>query len=129
MLCPYFSSDVKYYKNIIAPDKTYDQVYISNYGLLNVRDRLMRIEGVGDVTMFGAREYSMRIWIDRERLAMRNMTADEVLVALRNQNVQVAGGAVGEPPVESKKAFQVQLQLKGRLRAPEIGQHLRDYLE
>ncbi len=105
--------------HLLSPDKTYDQVYISNYGLLNVRDRLMRIEGVGDVTMFGAREYSMRIWLDPERLAMRNMTADEVLVALRNQNVQVAGGAVGEPPVESKKAFQVQLQLKGRLRAPD----------
>jgi hydrophobe/amphiphile efflux-1 (HAE1) family protein len=105
--------------HLISPDNTYDQVYISNYGLLNVRDKLMRIEGVGDVAMFGAREYSMRIWLDPERLAMRNLTAEEVLIALRNQNVQVAGGAVGEPPVEQRNAFQVQLQLRGRLRAPE----------
>ncbi len=105
--------------HLLSPDNTYDQVYISNYGLLNVRDKLMRIEGVGDVSMFGAREYSMRIWLDPERLAMRNLTAEEVLAALRNQNVQVAGGAVGEPPVEQRNAFQVQLQLKGRLRQPE----------
>ena len=105
--------------HLLSPDNTYDQVYISNYGLLNVRDKLMRLEGVGDVAMFGAREYSMRIWLDPERLAMRNLTAEEVLVALRNQNVQVAGGAVGEPPTDQQRAFQVQLQLRGRLRQPE----------
>ena len=105
--------------HLLSPDSTYDQVYISNYGLLNVRDKLMRLDGVGDVAMFGAREYSMRIWLDPERLAMRNLTAEEVLAALRNQNVQVAGGAVGEPPTSAQGAFQVQLQLRGRLRQPE----------
>ncbi len=103
--------------HLLSPDDTYDQVYISNYGLLNVRDRLMRLEGVGDVIMFGAREYSMRVWLDPERIALRNLTAEEVLIALRNQNVQVAGGAVGEPPIDGKTAFQVPLQLKGRLKS------------
>ena len=105
--------------HLLSPDASLDQVYISNYGLLNVRDRLMRIDGVGDVQLFGAREYSMRIWLDPERIALRNLTAEEVLIALRNQNVQVAGGTIGEPPIEGKAAFQVPLQLKGRLRTAE----------
>ncbi len=105
--------------HLLSPDSSLDQVYISNYGLLNVRDRLMRIEGVGDVQLFGAREYSMRIWLDPERIALRNLTAEEVLVALRNQNVQVAGGTIGEPPIDGKTAFQVSLQLKGRLRTAD----------
>jgi hydrophobe/amphiphile efflux-1 (HAE1) family protein len=113
------SPDVLLSIHLLSPDKTYDQVYISNYGLLNVRDRLMRVEGVGDVSMFGAREYAMRIWLDPERIAMRNLTAEEVINALRNQNSQVAGGNVGEPPVDAKNAFQVALQLKGRLRTAE----------
>jgi HAE1 family hydrophobic/amphiphilic exporter-1 len=113
------SPDVLLAIHLLSPSKTYDQVYISNYGLLNVRDRLMRVEGVGDVTLFGAREYAMRIWLDPERIAMRNLTAEEVLAALRAQNVQVAGGTIGEPPIDGKNAFQLSLQLKGRLRAPE----------
>ena len=102
--------------HLISPDKTYDQVYISNYGLLNVRDKLMRLYGVGDVFLFGVREYSMRIWLDPERIAMRGLTAEQVLDALRAQNVQVAGGALGEPPIDRSNAFQVSLQMKGRLR-------------
>ncbi len=102
--------------HLVSPDNTYDQLYISNYALLNVRDILARIEGAGSVNLFGAREYSMRVWLDPERNAALNMTADEVLTALRQQNVQVAGGAIGEPPMRSSGAFQVPLQLKGRLR-------------
>jgi HAE1 family hydrophobic/amphiphilic exporter-1 len=113
------SPDVLLAVHLLSPDNTYDQVYISNYGLLNVRDKLMRIDGVGDVAMFGAREYSMRIWLDPERVGMRNLTAEEVMTALRAQNVQVAGGQIGEPPVETRNAFQVSLQLKGRLRTVE----------
>ena len=113
------SPDVLLSIHLLSPDKTYDQVYISNYGLLNVRDKLMRIEGVGDVSLFGAREYAMRVWLDPERIAARNLSAEEVLNALRGQNVQVAGGTIGEPPVESKNAFQVSLQLKGRLRTAD----------
>jgi hydrophobe/amphiphile efflux-1 (HAE1) family protein len=102
--------------HLISPDNTYDQVYISNYGLLNVRDKLMRLYGVGDVSLYGVREYSMRIWLDPERIALRGLTAEQVLDALRAQNVQVAGGALGEPPVDYNNAFQVSLQMKGRLR-------------
>jgi hydrophobe/amphiphile efflux-1 (HAE1) family protein len=110
------SPDLLLAVHLISPDKTYDQVYISNYGLLNVRDRLMRLYGVADVLLFGVREYSMRIWLDPERIAMRDLTAEQVLDALRAQNVQVAGGSLGEPPVDYKNAFQVALQMKGRLK-------------
>jgi hydrophobe/amphiphile efflux-1 (HAE1) family protein len=102
--------------HLISPDSTYDQVYISNYGLLNVRDRLMRLYGVADIVLYGVREYSMRIWLDPERIAARGLTAEQVLDALRAQNVQVAGGSLGAPPVVTKNAFQVSLQMKGRLR-------------
>jgi len=105
--------------HLISPDKTYDQVYISNYGLLNVRDRLMRLYGVADVFLFGVREYSMRVWLDPERIAARDLAAEQVLEALRAQNVQVAGGSLGEPPVDTKNAFQISLQMKGRLKTAD----------
>jgi HAE1 family hydrophobic/amphiphilic exporter-1 len=104
--------------HLVSPDKTYDQVYTSNYALLNVRDEIARIPGVGDVSIFGSREYSMRVWLDPERIALRGMTANEVLAALRAQNVQVAGGALGQPPQHETGAFQLSLQLKGRLLEP-----------
>jgi hydrophobe/amphiphile efflux-1 (HAE1) family protein len=104
--------------HLVSPDNTYDQVYISNYAILNVIDELARIPGVGDVAIFGEREYSMRIWLDPERIALRGMTADEVLAALRAQNLQVAGGALGQPPQQDMGAFQLSLQLKGRLLEP-----------
>ena len=84
--------------HLISPDNTYDQVYISNYGLLNVRDKLMRLYGVGDVSLYGVREYSMRIWLDLERIALRGLTAEQVLGALRDQNVQVAGAPSASRP-------------------------------
>jgi hydrophobe/amphiphile efflux-1 (HAE1) family protein len=113
------SPDLLLAVHLISPDKTYDQVYISNYGLLNVRDKLMRLYGVADVLLFGVREYSMRVWLDPERIAARDLTAEQVMEALRAQNVQVAGGALGEPPVDYKNAFQVSLQMKGRLRSAD----------
>jgi hydrophobe/amphiphile efflux-1 (HAE1) family protein len=104
--------------HLVSPDNSYDQVYTSNYALLNVVDELARIRGVGDVTLFGSREYSMRVWLDPERIALRGMTANEVLDALRAQNIQVAGGALGQPPQKGLGAFQTTLQLKGRLLQP-----------
>jgi hydrophobe/amphiphile efflux-1 (HAE1) family protein len=101
--------------HMLSPDKSYDQVYISNYALLNVRDALARIPGVGDVYAFGAREYSMRVWLDPERIAALNLTAEEVLNALRQQNFQAAGGSLGEPPMPNAGAFEQSLQLRGRL--------------
>ena len=112
------SPDLLLVVHLLSPDGTYDPVYVSNYALLNVRDELARIKGVGDVTLFGSREYSMRIWLDPERIALRGMTADEVLAALRAQNLQVAGGALGQPPQPNMGAFQLSLQLKGRLLQP-----------
>jgi hydrophobe/amphiphile efflux-1 (HAE1) family protein len=110
------SPDLLVVVHLVSPDKTYDQVYISNYALLNVRDVISRIEGVGAVNLFGAREYSMRVWLDPERIAGLGLTAEEIVAALRAQNVQVAGGSIGEPPIKSTGAFQQSLQLKGRLK-------------
>ncbi len=112
------SPDLLLVVHLVSPDNTYDQVYISNYALLNVKDELARVPGVGDVSLFGSREYSMRIWLDPERIALRGMTADEVLSALRAQNLQVAGGSLGQPPQPNMGAFQMSLQLKGRLLQP-----------
>src|SRR5262245_45304 len=113
------SPDLLLAVHLLSPDNTFDQVYISNYGLLNVRDRLMRLYGVADVSLFGVREYSMRIWLDPDRIAVRDLTAEQVLDALRAQNVQVAGGSLGEPPLDYKNAFQLSLQMKGRLKTAD----------
>ena len=113
------SPDLLLVVHMVSPDKTYDQVYISNYALLNVRDVLARVEGAGSVFAFGAREYSMRVWLDPERVAALGLSAEEVTAALRQQNVQVAGGSVGEPPMAQQGAFQQSLQLKGRLKDPK----------
>ena len=110
------SPDLLLVVHLISPGAKYDQVYISNYALLNVSDELARIEGVGGVTLFGSREYSMRVWLEPDKIAARGMTAEEVLAALRQSNIQVAGGAVGQPPLDKTGAFQTSLRLKGRLR-------------
>src|SRR5690606_4009816 len=102
--------------HLISPDSTYDQVYISNYALLNVQDVLARIPGVGSVLLYGSREYAMRIWLEPERIASLGLSAEDVLRALRAQNVQVAGGAIGEPPISGERTFHMPLQVKGRLR-------------
>ncbi|HZT81225.1 MAG TPA: efflux RND transporter permease subunit, partial [Gemmataceae bacterium] len=77
----------------------YDQLYLSNYATIQVKDALARVDGVGDVLQFGQQDYSMRLWLDPDRLASRNLTAGDVLKVLREQNVQVAAGQVGQPPV------------------------------
>ena len=112
------SPDLLIVVHMVSPDRTYDQVYISNYALLNVRDVLARVPGVGSVFMFGAREYAMRIWLDPERIAALRLSAEEVIAALRQQNVQVASGSVGVPPMPNAGAFQQSLQVKGRLKEP-----------
>jgi multidrug efflux pump len=101
--------------HLLSPDDRYDQAYISNYALIRVRDVLARLEGVGDVTIFGAREYSMRVWLDPDKIAARNLTASDVVQALRQQNVQVAGGVVGQPPVPPGNAYQLSVNTLGRL--------------
>ena len=86
------SPDLMMVVNLYSPDGTYDQTFIGNYATLQLRDRLLRIDGVGDIRLFGASEYSMRIWLDPGRIASLGMTAGDVLNALRSKNVQVASG-------------------------------------
>ena len=105
--------------NLFSPDGRYDQLYLSNYALIQVKDALARLDGVGDVAFLGARDYSMRIWLDPDKLATRNLTAGDVINALREQNVQVPAGRLGQPPAEPGIAFQVPLNTTGRLLEPE----------
>ncbi len=97
----------------------FDQLYLSNYATIQVRDELARIEGVGDVSLLGQQDYSMRVWLDPNRLASRNLTADDVVRSLREQNVQVAAGQLGQPPVPGGVDFQYTMTTLGRLREPE----------
>ncbi|HTJ64625.1 MAG TPA: multidrug efflux RND transporter permease subunit [Alphaproteobacteria bacterium] len=113
------SPDLLMVVHLLSPDNTYDQLYISNYALLQVRDTLLRLPGVGDVQMFGARDYSMRLWLDPDRAADLGLTAGDIVTAVRGQNVQVAGGQLAQPPVPTDRAFQPSLTLQGRLIEPD----------
>jgi multidrug efflux pump subunit AcrB len=84
--------------HLVSPDESLDTLFSSNYALLQIRDELARLPGVGDVNVFGAREYSMRIWLDPEKIAARGLTAQDVTQSIAEQNVQVAAGIVGAPP-------------------------------
>src|SRR5690349_7199451 len=97
----------------------YDQLYLSNYATIQIKDALARIEGVGDVQFLGPRDYSMRVWLDPEKLASRNMTAGDVTTAIRKQNKQVAAGRLGQPPTPTGQDFQVPLNTLGRLESAE----------
>ena len=100
--------------NITSPDGRYDQLHLSNYAVLH-REELQRLPGISDVTIFGQRDYSMRIWLDPERLAVRNMTAGDVFNAIRQQNLPFAAGQVGQPPNGSGQPYQFTLTTVGRL--------------
>ncbi len=113
------SPDLLMVIHMLSPDGSLDPLYISNFILLQVRDRLMRVEGVGDIGIRGARDYSMRIWLDPERLTFLNLTTAEVIQALRQQNLQVAAGIIGQPPVDANVAFQLNVSTLGRLTDPE----------
>ncbi len=107
--------------NLISPDGRYDQLYLSNFAALNVKDELARITGVGDVAFLGPRDYSMRIWLDPNKLAAREMTAGDVIRAISEQNVQVAAGRLGSPPIaaDATVPFQIPINTQGRLASPE----------
>jgi HAE1 family hydrophobic/amphiphilic exporter-1 len=100
---------------LTSPDGRYDDVYLSNYATLRIRDELARIYGVGDVFIFGGSDYSMRIWLDPEQLASRRLTTSEVVDAIREQNVQVAAGQLGQPPAPAGLDFQYTINTLGRL--------------
>jgi multidrug efflux pump subunit AcrB len=105
--------------NLISPKASYDQLYLSNYATIYLRDELAQIKGVGDVTYLGQLDYSMRAWLDPNRMAARDLSASDVVAALREQNVQVAAGALGRPPVPTGQAFQYTLSTLGRLTSPD----------
>ncbi len=109
------SPDLMMVVHMISPDGSRDQQYISNYATLNVKDVLTRVDGVGNVNVFGARDFSMRVWLDPEKLASRNLAGGDVVAALRAANLQVAAGSVNQPPAQSDGAFQLQVTTLGRL--------------
>jgi multidrug efflux pump len=105
--------------NLFSPDRRYDQLYLSNYMTVQIKDAIARLKGVGDVKITGARDYSMRLWLDPTRLATRSMDAGDVVKAIREQNVQVAAGRIGAPPVAAGTDFQYTVNTLGRLESPE----------
>ncbi|MEM6668375.1 MAG: multidrug efflux RND transporter permease subunit [Pseudomonadota bacterium] len=104
--------------HLYSPDSSRDQLYISNYARLQMRDALQRIEGVGQIQSFGFREYAMRIWIDPDRAASLNLTGMDIVEALRSQNVEVAGGVLDAPPNDAQGAFEISVRTEGRLETP-----------
>ena len=109
------SPDLMMVVHLHSPDKSRDTLFISNYAKVEVTDALNRIYGVGSITVFGARDYSMRVWLDPDRLQSVGLTTQEVVTALQGQNVQVASGVLNQPPVARPRAFQVAVRTLGRL--------------
>jgi multidrug efflux pump len=105
--------------NLVSPDGRFDQLHLSNYATIQVKDELAQLKGVGDVSFLGQQDYSMRVWLNPEKLASLNLSAGDVVAALREQNVQVAAGQIGQPPVPRGQDFQYSMTTLGRLTEPE----------
>jgi multidrug efflux pump subunit AcrB len=101
--------------NLFSPDNSRDNLYLSNYATIQLKDELARLNGVGDITYLGQRDYSMRLWLDPEKMASRGLTASDVVVAIQQQNTQVAAGQLGQPPIDSGQVFQLTMSTMGRL--------------
>ena len=112
------SPDLMMVVHLLSPDKSRDPLFISNYATIEIKDTLTRVDGVGSLIVFGSRDYSMRIWLDPDRLQSLGMTANDVVSALQGQNVQVASGTLNQPPVADPRAFQIAVQTLGRLADP-----------
>src|SRR5881409_2995344 len=113
------SPDLTMVVHLFSPDNRYNEVYVRNYATLQVKDVLARIPGVGTVQAFGSGDYAMRIWLDPNKIASRNLTASDVVEAIREQNVQVAAGGIGQQPVGNPVNFELQINAKGRLISTE----------
>src|SRR5215469_12896294 len=113
------SPDLTMVVHLFSPDGRYDNVYLRNYAALQVKDVLARIPGAGDVELFGSGDYAMRIWLNPDKIAARNLTASDVVNAIREQNIQVAGGVIGQQPVGQPVNFEMQVNVKGRLVSEE----------
>jgi len=105
--------------NLYSPDRSRDNLYLSNYATIQLRDELSRLSGVGDISFLGQRDYSMRVWLDPEQLAMRNLDAADVVRAIEQQNTQVAAGQIGQPPAPNGQTFQYTMTTLGRLADTE----------
>jgi multidrug efflux pump len=105
--------------NLFSPDGRYDDLYLSNFAMINLRDELLRLEGVSDVNILGERDYSIRAWLDPQKLAACNLTAGDVANAIRNQNLDAPAGQVGQPPAPPGQPFQMPIDTLGRLTNPE----------
>ena len=101
--------------NLSSPDRSRDNLYLSNYATIQIRDELARLDGVGDITYLGQRDYSMRVWLDPEKMSSRNLTTNDVVRAVEQQNAQVAAGQIGQPPVPTGQVFQYTMSTLGRL--------------
>jgi multidrug efflux pump len=101
--------------NLFSPDDSRDNLYLSNYATIQLKDELSRLNGVGDITYLGQRDYSMRLWLDPAKMATRNLTASDVVAAIEQQNTQVAAGQLGQPPMDSGQVFQFTMSTMGRL--------------
>ena len=113
------SPDILMVVNLFSPDNSRDALFMSNYANLEITDGLARVDGVGSLIIFGARDYAMQVWLDPDRLQTLNLTAADVVTALQGQNVQVASGELNDPPVKNQLAFQVAVRTLGRLDKPE----------
>ena len=116
------SPDILLVASVISPDGRYDQLYLSNYALMHIRDQISRLPGISEVLLFGQRDYAMRVWVDPERMSVRGITAGDVVRALQEQNVQVSAGQIGAAPTsDGAVATQMVLTTLGRLS--EISQY------
>ncbi len=113
------STNILLFTALTSDQPEYDALYLGNYALLRIRDELMRISGVGDVQVFGASQYAMRVWLDPNQLDARGLATSDVVNAIRDQNVQVAAGSIGQAPNPSNQDFQLSLNVKGRLEEVE----------
>ncbi len=112
------SSNINLFVALYSPDNSYDDLFLANYLNLQIKDELARVAGVGEVSTFGTGEYSMRIWLDPDKLRTRGLTPDDVINAVKEQNRQVSAGQIGEPPAPAGQAFQFTVSVKGRLTDP-----------
>ncbi|HTO02988.1 MAG TPA: efflux RND transporter permease subunit, partial [Opitutus sp.] len=113
------SPDLLMVVHLFSPDARYDDIYVRNYATLQVKDVLSRLDGVGDVRVFGSGDYAMRVWLDPNKVAAKGLTASDVVAAIREQNVQVAAGGVGQQPVSAPTSTEFLINTKGRLTSEE----------
>src|ERR1700691_810556 len=113
------SPDLTMVVHLNSPNGRYDMLYLRNYAVLNVKDQLSKIEGVGNVQLFGSGDYAMRLWLNPERIAQLGLSADDVVNAVRKQNVQVAAGVINGPPYGTTSQLQLPITVEGRLSDPQ----------